>query len=94
MVRSLLTTGFLFIGLQFVTSFWGLCLSVFFIMSIADMFRPALFVSLKAYSKPENQTRSLALVRLAINLGFIFGPIVGGFLIVRVVISHCFGSMV
>ncbi len=83
MVRSLLTTGFLFIGLQFVTTFWGLCLSVFFIMSIADMFRPALFVSLKAYSKPENQTRSLALVRLAINLGFIFGPIVGGLLIVN-----------
>ncbi len=47
------------------------------------MFRPALFVSLKAYSKPENQTRSLALVRLAINLGFIFGPIIGGFLIVK-----------
>jgi predicted MFS family arabinose efflux permease len=83
MVRSLLTTGFLFIGLQFVTSFWGLCLSVFFIMSIADMFRPALFVSLKAYSTPENQTRSLALIRLAINLGFIFGPIVGGLLIVN-----------
>ena len=83
MVRSLLTTGFLFIGLQFVTSFWAMCFSIFIIMSIADMFRPALFVSLKAYSKPENQTRSLALIRLAINLGFIFGPIVGGFLIVN-----------
>ena len=83
MARSLLTTGFLFIGLQFITSFWGLCLSVFFIMSIADMFRPALFVSLKAYSMPENQTRSLALVRLAINLGFIFGPMIGGLLIVN-----------
>ena len=83
MSRSLLTTGFLFIGLQFVTSFWALCFSIFFIMSIADMFRPALFVSLKAYSKPENLTRSLALIRLAINLGFIFGPIVGGFLIVK-----------
>ncbi len=83
MVRSLLTTGFLFIGLQFVTSFWALCFTIFFIMSIADMFRPALFVSLKAYSKPENQTRSLALVRLAINLGFIFGPMIGGLLIVK-----------
>jgi len=83
MVRSLLTTGFLFIGLQFVTSFWAMCFSIFFIMSIADMFRPALFVSLKAYSKPGNQTRSLALIRLAINLGFVFGPIVGGFLIVN-----------
>ena len=83
MSRSLLTTGFLFIGLQFVTSFWALCFTIFFIMSIADMFRPALFVSLKAYSKPKNQTRSLALIRLAINLGFIFGPMIGGLLIVK-----------
>lgn len=83
MIRSLLTTGFLFIGLQFITTFWALCISIFFIMSIADMFRPAMFVSLKAYSKPENQTRSLALVRLAINLGFIFGPLVGGLLIIK-----------
>ena len=28
MARSLLTTGFLFIGLQFVTTFWALCFSV------------------------------------------------------------------
>ncbi len=82
MSRSLFTTGILFIALQFVTTFWALCFAVFFIMSIADMFRPALFVSLKAYSKPENQTRSLALIRLAINLGFIFGPMIGGLLIV------------
>jgi len=83
MSRSLFTTGLLFIALQYVTSFWGFSIAVFFIMSIADMFRPALFVSLKAYSKPENQTRSLALIRLAINLGFVFGPMVGGFLIVK-----------
>lgn len=83
MVRSLLTTGLLFIGLQYITSFWGFAFSIFFIMSVADMFRPALFVSMKAYSKAENQTRSLALVRLAINLGFVFGPMVGGFLIVK-----------
>ena len=83
MARSLFTTGLLFIALQYVTSFWGFSIAVFFIMSIADMFRPALFVSLKAYSKPENQTRSLALIRLAINLGFVFGPMVGGFLIVK-----------
>lgn len=83
MARSLFITGLLFIALQYVTSFWGFSIAVFFIMSIADMFRPALFVSLKAYSKPENQTRSLALIRLAINLGFVFGPMVGGFIIVK-----------
>ncbi len=81
MFWSLLTTGFLFIGLQYITSFWGFAAAMFFTMVIADTFRPAIFVSLKAYSKPENQTRSLTLIRLAINLGFSFGPFLGGLII-------------
>ncbi len=81
MFWSLLLTGFLFIGLQYVTSFWGFVLGVFITMTVADTFRPAIFVSLNAYSKPENQTRSLTLIRLAINLGFSFGPFLGGLII-------------
>jgi predicted MFS family arabinose efflux permease len=53
-------------------------------MVIADMFRPAMFVSLGAYAKPENRTRALTLVRLAINLGFAAGPALGGLLIMSV----------
>ena len=56
-------------------------IGIFITMTIADTFRPAMFVSLKAYSKPENQTRSLTLVRMAINLGFSFGPFLGGLII-------------
>lgn len=81
MFWSLLITGFLFIGLQYITTFYGFAFAMFFIMVIADTFRPAMFVSLKAYSKPENQTRSLTLIRLAINLGFSFGPFLGGIII-------------
>ncbi|WP_397362149.1 MDR family MFS transporter [Olleya sp. R77988] len=81
MVLSLFFTGLGFIGLQYVTSFWGLCFAILFLMMIADTFRPAIFVSLKAYSKPENQTKSLALVRLAINLGMGIGPTLAGLLI-------------
>lgn len=81
MFRSLLTTGFLFITLQFITSFWGFFFGVLITMTVADSFRPAMFVSLKAYSKPENLTRSLTLIRLAINLGFSFGPFLGGLII-------------
>lgn len=81
MFWSLLITGFLFIGLQYITTFYGFALAMFFTMLIADTFRPAIFVSLKAYSKPENQTRSLTLIRLAINLGFSFGPFLGGLII-------------
>ena len=82
MVFSLFITGLSFIGLQYITSFWGLCIAILFIMSIADTFRPALFVSLKTYSKKENQTRSLALIRLAINVGMGIGPTLAGLIIV------------
>ncbi|WP_372744969.1 MFS transporter [Lutibacter sp.] len=81
MFWSLFITGFLFIGLQFITSFSGFLIAIFFTMAVADMFRPAMFVSLKSYSKPENRTRSLTLIRLAINLGFSFGPFLGGIII-------------
>jgi len=81
MVRSLLTTGFLFIALQFLNTFTTLCIGIFLVMLVADMFRPAMFVALSAYSKPENKTRSVTLVRLAINLGFSAGPAIGGLII-------------
>jgi predicted MFS family arabinose efflux permease len=84
MIFSLLISGLMFFGLQFVTSFYGLCISMFLIMSVSDMFRPAMFVSLGAYAKPENRTRALTLVRLAINLGFAAGPALGGLLIMHV----------
>lgn len=81
MVRSLLSTGILFIGLQFLNTFASFCIGIFIIMLVADMFRPAMFVALSAYSKPENKTRSVTLIRLAINLGFSAGPAVGGLII-------------
>jgi predicted MFS family arabinose efflux permease len=81
MFRSLLSTGVLFIGLQFLNTFTTICLGIFLVMLVADMFRPAMFVALSAYSKPENKTRSVTLIRLAINLGFSAGPALGGLII-------------
>lgn len=84
MVFSLFTSGLMFFGLQLITSFEGLCFAMFAIMVVADMFRPAMFVSLGAYAKPENRTRALTLVRLAINLGFAAGPALGGLIIMTI----------
>lgn len=84
MVFSLFSSGVFFFILQYITSFWGLCLGMFAIMTLADMFRPAMFVSLGAYAKPENRTRSLTLVRLAVNLGFAAGPALGGLIIMGI----------
>jgi len=81
MFWSLLLTGFLFISLQYITTFWGFITGVLITMTVADTFRPALYVSLNAYSKPQNTTRSLTLLRLAINLGYSLGPALGGLII-------------
>ncbi|MFD0991260.1 MFS transporter [Mariniflexile jejuense] len=81
MIWSLLATGFLFIALQFINTFESICIGIFIVMMVADAFRPAMFVALNAYSKPENKIRSLTLIRLAINLGFSAGPAIGGLII-------------
>lgn len=84
MIFSLLVSGLMLFVIQFITSFIGLCISMFLIMVVADMYRPAMFVSLGAYTKPENRTRALTLVRLAINLGFAAGPALGGIIIMTI----------
>lgn len=84
MVFSLFSSGLLFFVIQFITSFLGLCIGMFSIMVLADMFRPAMFVSLGAYAKPEIRTRALTLVRLAVNLGFAAGPALGGLIIMNI----------
>lgn len=81
MFVSLVLTGVLFVLLQYVTTFYGFCTGIFLVMLAADAFRPAMFVALNAYSKPENKTRSVTLIRLAINLGFSAGPAIGGLII-------------
>jgi predicted MFS family arabinose efflux permease len=84
MVFSLFTSGLMFFGLQYITSFYTLCLAIFAIMAVADMFRPAMFVSLGTYAKPENRARAFTLVRLAINLGLAAGPALGGLIIMGI----------
>jgi predicted MFS family arabinose efflux permease len=81
MFVSLVLTGIFFVLLQYITTFEGFCIGIFLVMLVADAFRPAMFVALSAYSKPENKTRSVTLIRLAINLGFSAGPAIGGLII-------------
>ena len=82
MVVSLFITGISFILLQYITSFLWLCIGILITITIADAFRPAVFVSIKAFSKPKNQTRSIGLLRLAINAGMGIGPTLAGLLII------------
>ena len=90
MMYSLFATGILFVVLQTLNTFITFCIGIFMVMAVADTFRPAMFVALSAYSKPENKTRSLTLIRLAINLGFSAGPALGGLIITTVGYSGLF----
>jgi len=81
MYMSLLGTGLVFFAIQFITEFYSLCIGVFTLTIVADMFRPAVWVALDDYSEEDNRTRSVTLIRLAINLGWSMGPAIGGLLI-------------
>ena len=90
MIFSLFTSGLIFIMLQFIHSFEGFCLGVFLLTSIADMYRPAMLVSLETYAKISERTQAFALVRSAVNLGFLFGPILGGLIIMSLGCNYIF----
>lgn len=77
---SLLFGGLALVGLQFVTNFYALCVSVFLFTLLGDAFRPANQAALTHYATPDTRTRSFSLNRLAINLGWTIGASLGGFL--------------
>ena len=81
LVASLLSGGAAFVLLQYLHGLVPFCIGIFVLSLLMDASRPAIFVALRSYAKPENRTRAVTLIRLAINLGFSFGPAIGGFLI-------------
>jgi predicted MFS family arabinose efflux permease len=81
MLVSLFLVGFGFIALMFLYDFTEICIGLFIITAIADMYKPAMYVAVRNFSTKENQTRSLTLVRIAVNLGMISGPVLGGLIV-------------
>ncbi|MCB0519850.1 MAG: MFS transporter [Saprospiraceae bacterium] len=77
---SLLLGGFMFLLLMLMESPVEIYLAIFFTSVIGESFRPATFSAIAAYSKPENRTRSVSLIRMAINFGWSLGPALGGWL--------------
>ncbi|HUK14107.1 MAG TPA: MFS transporter [Thermoanaerobaculaceae bacterium] len=82
-VVSLIGTGVGFFALSLARGTLAVALAVVGLSMIAECFRPALFAAVARFSAPAVRTRSLALIRLAVNLGMSFGPAIGGFLAVR-----------
>ena len=81
MLVSLVLVGFGFIALLFLYSFTEMFVGLFLLTAFADIYKPAMYVAVGKFSKPENRTRSLTLIRLGANLGIIAGPVLGGFLV-------------
>ena len=72
--------GILFFVLAQMKSFPLICLFTYLLSLINEAFRPANSTAIAFYSKEENRTRSYALNRLAINLGWAVGSALGGLL--------------
>lgn len=80
MFWSLFISGFLFLILGELKSFYSVCIGTFAVSAIGESFRPANMAAIGHYCNPDTETRSVSLSRLAINIGFAIGPALGGFL--------------
>lgn len=72
--------GILFMLLGQMKTYPLICTFTFLLSFFNEAFRPANSTAIAFYSKEENRTRSYALNRLAINLGWAVGSGLGGFL--------------
>ncbi|MEL6942058.1 MAG: MFS transporter, partial [Bacteroidota bacterium] len=90
MFWSLFLSVFGFIALLWMKTLLTVCLTIFLTSLIAESFRPASFAAIADCATPENRTRAIALVRVAINLGMAIGPAIGGFLAVSAGFHYLF----
>ncbi|NQX55970.1 MFS transporter [Pedobacter panaciterrae] len=73
-----IVSGTFFLFFANITHFHTLCALAVVISFFSEAFRPANFVAIAAYAKPELQTRSYSLNRLAVNMGWAVGVSMGG----------------
>jgi predicted MFS family arabinose efflux permease len=77
-IFALLVGGVLFILLGFQKTFITIGIGSFVLSVCNESFRPANYAAIVHYSTDENKTRSNSLNRLAVNLGWAFGGLLGG----------------
>lgn len=77
---TLLGGGVLFFVLGQVKSYSLICLFTYLLSFVNEAFRPANSTAIAFYSREDNRTRSYALNRLAVNIGWAVGSALGGIL--------------
>lgn len=78
---SLVMGGILLFVLQYMKTVWGLAPIMFLAAMFGEAYRPAMMASVASFVPKSETGRSMALLRLAMNLGFSLGPGLGGLLI-------------
>jgi predicted MFS family arabinose efflux permease len=87
---SLIMGGVFLFCMQYMQTVWGLAPIMFLASMFGEAYRPAMMASVAGFVPKEETGRSMALLRLAINLGFSLGPALGGFLIATLGYSAMF----
>ena len=80
MLWTFFCSGLLFLVLGQVKSILLFCIVTFVLSLVAEAFRPANASAIAYYSTPEKRTRSYAIHRLSVNLGWGIGLALGGWL--------------
>jgi predicted MFS family arabinose efflux permease len=79
-IATLLGGGALLLVLMLMHDFWFLCFITFLWSLVSEAFRPANTVAIKQHSDEVTRTRSMSLMRVAVNLAISVALIVGGLL--------------
>lgn len=77
---SLFLGGLMLISLQFATAFASLYALIFTMALFGEAYRPAMTASVADFVPPSKTGRTMAFIRLAINLGMTAAPGIGGFI--------------
>ena len=80
---SLFLGGIMFLLISQTENYYVICILIFLLSTFGEAYRPANTASIADFSTPETFTRSVSLIRLAINIGWSIGPAIGGFLATR-----------
>jgi predicted MFS family arabinose efflux permease len=78
---SLILNGLALWWVFYIHEFHWMCVAIFTMSLVGEMFRPANSVAIVRNSAPENRTRSISLMRMAFNLGWTVAPVFGGLLV-------------
>lgn len=77
---SLFSNGLMLLMLMLVHEFWMMCLAVFSLSVVSEIFRPANSMSVASHTDEHTRTRSISLIRMAFNMGWAVAPALAGIL--------------